>query len=429
MPNILNSESGSWEMSRAYLKTGDNIVELGESLVEVNIIQSIYDPYEIIDLVMVNDLSIDSNLPIIIGTTIYFSYKMNGIKYSRTFRLTALEYPDSTDKSKPLRLTGITKEFFDAALKKSSLSYKNMGPDDILYKNGIGKLFQTDPIEKRTYVVPNGENHIDFVNKALPKLESPDYRKKSRILKTKEGYSICNFDTFTEKMKSYYSLTSQGPIPLFYRNSSMLEKLKTKNQGLDGSEKTKLENLFSVTKVYTEEARSFSKSMKHKEFSYIIDEFDPFRKKYNIYHYKQSKNINKNSSLYMKEDENAVPGRFKFINCSSPLEKNSVMYTALQNSMLFNRSGFSSQNLLCVEMYSNVLLEVGLEYHIDIPMDSPASATKGNMKDPILSGTKYSIMVKHIFKPNSKAITVMTLAGDGGMNGTEHHESSKLGKS
>lgn len=421
------NKPGEWTINSMFLWTGEKATNLSKSVLEVKIIQNIYNCHEKCIVTLQNNGAVDSLLPIIPGTVFAFKYTLNGIEYSSFFKITSLTYPQSEkpETAKILHLYGVSGLYYNISMNTNSVSYKNMTPDEILKKLGIPEksLFQIDQLEASNWIIPHGRNKMEFLNTAISKIGIGSPSKKSRIVETKEGISICTFPSLTKKCLEFYGFnTSELPmIPLVYSDASSLSRLNN----VDGSSSVPVGEFVSILKYYPFVGRSLSESNKHKEFSYYIDEFDPMRKNYNVYHYQQSKNTKYGVSLYLSDEEENMPNRYSVIHSSSTETENSVKYPALQTNNILNRSDFSSQNVIKLEMYNMAYLGVGMLYQVNIAADMPQNEL-GDVLDPILSGVKYCIECTSVFRPNERSKIYMTMGSEGGIQNLKLHDKTNL---
>ena len=419
---LKNSIAGEWQIGNCWLKTSEKLVSLDDSLLEVNIEQEIESPFELGVFLIANDAAVDSLLPLVTGTEMAFEYVINGISVKRIFKLIELTYVSQSEKSKALRLVGITPEFYQASLMKNSIAYQDMSADKILKMNGINKFFLIDKTSEKTWVVPHNFNRIKFVNNILFTLDSDINRIKKRILKTKEGYSICDSVSFTQKFKEFYGLNPQKELTLQYKN----EKLKRKNNSQQIGDILPLQQLLSINSYKIKKGRSLSDAIKFKEHSYFIDKFDPMRKVYSTYKHEQRKNTGYQAALYLEEDEARNSARHYFTDSSSTEINDDIKNEGLTNEFSLNKKGYSMQNSLLVEMNSSALIEVGLYYQIQIGADIPGEMNE--YIDPVLSGLKLCTHVKHIFIPKQLATAELILSNEGGIPNEKYHKLANLSK-
>ena len=417
MPTIKNTQSGEWKIGACNLKTGNKLISLSDSLLEVNLFQSIYDPFEKAIFIIANDAAVDAFLPIVLGTQMFFKYKLNGLTFSRTFKLTSMSYITEEDKSKGLKLSGISEEFYDADMNKTSISYKNVSCESMLKKNGLTDFFHIDKTKTNTVIIPNGQNRLSFISKIINDSDSLSSTSKARLLKTKEGYSIGNFSSFDEAFKKHYNLNPSKAIELFYKTNELKKDIGHSQAG----DKIPIKKMTAIDMYLHKTSMSLGDVKKHKEGSYLIDEFDPMNKKYTIHRYDQRNNTDKSSTLYLEEDIEQVQNRYFVLN-----SKSNELYDNEFNEFSLNKTGFSAQNVLSVEMNSSVLCELGVSYYLEVGADLPGEFKE--YKDPIISGHKICIEARHIFKPEELAQVIMTLAGDGGIKNESYLKESKLGK-
>ena len=419
---LKNTIPGEWEIGNCWLKTSEKLVNLSESLLEVNIEQNIENPFELGVFLIMNDAGVDSLLPLVNGTEMGFEYIINGISYKRIFKLIELEYVSESEKSKALRLIGITSEFYQASMEKNSIAYENMAPDKILKMNGIRNLFVNDKTSEKTWVIPHNYNRIKFVSNILFTLQSDIPRLKKRLLKTKEGYSICDPLSFTQNFKEFYGLNPQKEITLQYKN----EKLKRKNESQQLGDDIPIQQFLSVDNYQIKSGRSLIKSINSKEHSYFIEKYDPMRKMYSTYKHEQRKNTIYDSVLYLKEDEERTSARHYFTDSSSTEINEAIKNAGLTNEFSLNKKGYSTQNSLLIQMNSSALIEVGLYYQIEIGADIPGEMNE--YIDPVFSGLKLCTQVKHIFIPDQIARAELTLSSEGGIPTKKYHKLANLSK-
>ena len=197
----------------SYKKQEIKQADLQDSVLEVNIYQSILKPYETGVFTVSNDMDIANMMPIIIGSTIEFKiytfwYKFYKKLYCHGVRI----YNRAKQKSKQLEITSISSEYYAASLDKKSKSYTGLKPNEIFERvvkeqGSSVKWFQVDECESNDWIIPHGANKGKFCSGILPVVSPlPDF--KSYLIATKEGYSICGFQSFTEKFKETYEIQS-----------------------------------------------------------------------------------------------------------------------------------------------------------------------------------------------------------------------------